>query len=453
MAGEQTFSISQQINTSSWQTIGKIHFAHSSHERLPSTLSRRKCSTTLSIEFVPRLRLCWCPWGLKINFLGILYFWKSCICTNQLDEQEANICLSQFHRIGCCLIGCWTATGWIIYSRLMGYGNWSVTFTEQHKAPIQLVSGNRYETRESSRSPSKVKLKGHRGVQQFSQLNHVIANAHSQWESRLHVFEGNLAVIKMIIKGRRPTRRFVSGTRRVAVRCLLDRIDMYPRIHIEYVDTKNKLSDMLTKESFRRDEWNHLLHLLNIMELSIIFLQPLLAFVSKANRTECCVQKKARSIFRGKRFANGEAKSPNLWIRWWQNQAPFLWCHAKPPCRVTSPREKRLTPEAPWTLRKEKTVFALAFGKQMASTSPYPAKQPSSFSQRKQWRRFLDTRTKVKAHARHALGNRSRVLARIKLREILVPWWLQCITIWRKCISTYWKSWNSRVHQSKTWSK
>ena len=169
---------------------------------------------------------------------------------------------------------------------LLALGLWDVVIEvlrspNNTQTPIKSVSGHRYQTEECSRSPSKVKPKGHRGVQRFSQLNHVIANAHSQWESRLHVFEGNLAVIKMIIKGRRPTMRFVSGTRRVAVGCLFDRIDMYPRIHIKYVDTRNQLEDMITKGRCTRDEWNHLLHLLNIMELSIIFLQPLLAFVSK----------------------------------------------------------------------------------------------------------------------------------------------------------------------------
>ena len=34
---------------------------------------------------------------------------------------------------------------------------------------------------------------------------------------------------------------------------------------IKYVDTKNQLADILTKSSFTRDEWNHLL--LNIVTI------------------------------------------------------------------------------------------------------------------------------------------------------------------------------------------
>ena len=160
-------------------------------------------------------------------------------------------------------------------------------------------------------------------------------------------------MIKMIIKGRSPTMRHASRTHRVALDCLLDRINLDPKIvrytsltttishdnnnhrtskhastrvgalmahhpawvritrvgpgqnpqytraHFggqavgcsptpqhttmsprkrntittkiqnKYVDTKNQFADMLTKGSFTRDEWNHLLRLLNIMSFSM----------------------------------------------------------------------------------------------------------------------------------------------------------------------------------------
>ena len=40
---------------------------------------------------------------------------------------------------------------------------------------------------------------------------------------------------------------------------------MDPKIQIKYVDPKNQLIDIPTKGSFTRDEWNHLLHLFNVM--------------------------------------------------------------------------------------------------------------------------------------------------------------------------------------------
>ena len=90
----------------------------------------------------------------------------------------------------------------------------------------------------------------------------------SRQEALLYVFEDNEAVIKMIIKGRSPTMRHVSRTHRVALDWLFDRINLDPKIQIKYIDTKNRLADILTKGNFTRDEWNHLLCLFNISHFS-----------------------------------------------------------------------------------------------------------------------------------------------------------------------------------------
>ena len=90
----------------------------------------------------------------------------------------------------------------------------------------------------------------------------------SRQEALLYVFEDNEAVIKMIIEGRSPTMRHVSRTHRVALDWLFDRINLDSKIQIKYIDTKNQLADILTKGSFTRDEWNHLLNLFNISHFS-----------------------------------------------------------------------------------------------------------------------------------------------------------------------------------------
>ena len=87
-------------------------------------------------------------------------------------------------------------------------------------------------------------------------------------EALLYVFEDNEAVIKMIIKGRSPTMRHVSRTHRVALDWLFDRINLDCKIQIKYIGTKNQLADILTKGNLTRDEWNHLLNLLNISHFS-----------------------------------------------------------------------------------------------------------------------------------------------------------------------------------------
>ena len=75
-------------------------------------------------------------------------------------------------------------------------------------------------------------------------------------------------MIKMIIKGRTPTMRHVFRTQGVAFEWLFDRINLDSKIQIKYIDTKNQLADTLTEGNFTRDEWNHLLCLLNISHFS-----------------------------------------------------------------------------------------------------------------------------------------------------------------------------------------
>ena len=95
------------------------------------------------------------------------------------------------------------------------------------------------------------------------------SNVHSSsQEALMNILEDNEALIKMIIQGRSPTMRHVSGSHRVALDWLFDRINLDSKIHIKYIDTKNQLADILTKRKFTRDEWNHLLCLFNISHFS-----------------------------------------------------------------------------------------------------------------------------------------------------------------------------------------
>ena len=105
----------------------------------------------------------------------------------------------------------------------------------------------------------------------MSNIDCVPSNVQSSHQEALLcvcVFEDNEAVIKMIIKGRSPAMRHVSRTLRVALDWLFHRINLDPKIQIEYIDTKNQLADILTKGNFTRDEWNHLLNLFNISHCS-----------------------------------------------------------------------------------------------------------------------------------------------------------------------------------------
>ena len=127
---------------------------------------------------------------------------------------------------------------------------------------IVSVFGNISHVSDQTGQPVNGKNKSYNEIDVMQDIDSVPSNVQSaSREALLYVFEDNEAVIKMIMKGRSPTMRHVSRTHRVALDWLFDRINLDPKIQIKYIDTKNQLADILTKENFTRDEWNHLLSL------------------------------------------------------------------------------------------------------------------------------------------------------------------------------------------------
>ena len=137
---------------------------------------------------------------------------------------------------------------------------------------IVSVLGNVSRVSDRSGQPDNDVHKRHKSqkkIDVMEDIDSVPSNVQSaRQEALLYVFEDNEAVIKMIIKGRSPTMRHVSRTHRVALDWLFDRINLDSKIQVKYSDTKNQLADILTKGSFTRDEWNHLLSLFNISHFS-----------------------------------------------------------------------------------------------------------------------------------------------------------------------------------------
>ena len=137
---------------------------------------------------------------------------------------------------------------------------------------LELFLGNVSRVSDRSGKPESDDHKHHKSHNKIDvtrNIDSVPSNVQSaRQEALLYVFEDNEAVIKMIIKGRSPTMRHVSRTHRVALDWLFDRINLDSKIQIKYIDTKNQLADILTKGNFTRDEWNHLLNLLNISHFS-----------------------------------------------------------------------------------------------------------------------------------------------------------------------------------------
>ena len=137
---------------------------------------------------------------------------------------------------------------------------------------IVSVFGNVSRVSDRSGQPDNDVHKHHKSLKKINvmeNIDSVPSNVQSsRQEALLYVFEDNEAVIKMIIKGRSPTMRHVSRTHKVALDWLFDRINQDSKIQIKYIDTKNQLADILTKGNFTRDDWNHLLCLVNISHFS-----------------------------------------------------------------------------------------------------------------------------------------------------------------------------------------
>ena len=214
----------------------------------------------MQIGTVSGLWLCGRSWRFKIPFWrNIVRFWKSYVCSNKLDVQETNCCFSQFNRIWNHLSGHRSEIGWFARSGIMGsncFCLWKYfSYFRSNRA------GRLVDTERRQKSRGKINV--------LKNIDYVHSNVKSsRQEALLCVFEDNEAVIKMIMKGRSPTMRHASRTHTVDLDWLFNRINWDLNIQIKYSDTKDQLAVLLTKGTFTRDEWNHILCLFNISHFS-----------------------------------------------------------------------------------------------------------------------------------------------------------------------------------------
>ena len=165
--------------------------------------------------------------------------------------------------------------------------------------------------------------------------------------------------------------RHVSRTHRVVLDRLFDRINLDPKIQIKYVDTKNQLADILTKRSFTRDEWNHLLHLLNIMDLSMFSCSHF--FLSNRKQTvQSAMSKRRSSEETGSPTAKPKPRSTNL-----ETMKTRSISLARREARMSSycSSQEKSDSENPGDVEVGKDRAGKSIWKQMASTSPYPAEE------------------------------------------------------------------------------
>ena len=81
-----------------------------------------------------------------------------------------------------------------------------------------------------------------------------------------------------------------------------------PKTHIKHVDAKNKIADMLTKGNFTRDEWDHLLHLLYIMNFSMFSCSHFLL----SNKKQSAMSKRGQECTSGEGSPMAKPRHMNL---------------------------------------------------------------------------------------------------------------------------------------------
>ena len=175
-----------------------------------------------------------------------MYSRKSIVRLHELDVQEANVIVptvpQNLKLFRWMLV--WEWTGY--RSWLVGCCDGSVTFIEEYRitnpwSTRKLLANSQIQTQTEGKPRCWWIVK-------CGSCCHKRKLSHC--EAQLSIFEDNEAVIKMIIKGRRPTMRYVSRTHRVAFVLVWQDQFGLPKIQIKSVDTKNQLADMLTKDSF-----------------------------------------------------------------------------------------------------------------------------------------------------------------------------------------------------------
>ena len=171
--------------------FGKTNLMQSSYKKLPSILSRGKCSTTLSFGSISRTQILLETlstrsqhWGEVCVFLVVVHLFLSFGCARSKTSVSHSSTESEINSLdaGMQMDGFPALDLWDVWMDVLRLPN-------NTKTPIKPASGNRYQTEECSRNSSKVKAKGSLDVQQLTQLNHVPSKAHSsQGESPLYIF-------------------------------------------------------------------------------------------------------------------------------------------------------------------------------------------------------------------------------------------------------------------------
>ena len=256
------------VDQSLWQTIFSFDLLHSSYMWIETVLSCGEFRTTKHLRIVSGFWFCGRPWGLEVNFRRCLVYFGSTtfvpvtwMCKKQISVSHSST-VSEIISLEW-----WITYGWATCSRSLGHCDWSIKFNQQQ---CQSQPYCHWGTRARPNSKAKTQLVARRQkVEQLSEVDYVPTCTHSsQRESQLYIFEDNESVIKMIVEGEVP--RWEILTESPLIGCVIGSI-WTQKSKSNMFTPKKQLADTLTRGSFSRDEWNHLLCPFNIMCFDILW--------------------------------------------------------------------------------------------------------------------------------------------------------------------------------------
>ena len=200
------------------RVISNFHFPTWLH----TVLSCGKLSNRSKLGFLTGSRFRRCSERLKINVRWhVVYFRKPHLCSNKLNLQEANSCVTQKHPKQ-------KLSHWTLVQDCKGIpalNLWDMVIDVlEHLARRNPLHNTQPKTTKSPMEDKRLP----------DSIDYVLPNAHSSSQrASLFVFEANGVVVKMIMKGRSPTMGHISWTHHVNLDSLFDRIILFTGIQIK----------------------------------------------------------------------------------------------------------------------------------------------------------------------------------------------------------------------------
>ena len=275
--GQYACESSHNMESVMWQTICKLDFLHSSHKRFPTTLSCGIPCTTSQIGSISGSWLYWWSWKLKKRpRWNSLYIWEWNIRSHKLDVQETNFSLTQFYPIWSDIVRCkstWTEFPLLICGIIL-------QFNPEHGATCCVINTQKHSNERTKKESDTSKDLG------WTDVDYVTSSAKT-FSLRcfgLNILEDIEATMKMIIKGGSRTTWHVSELTELRLTNTLKVSTWTKTIQSNRVDTKNQHANILPKRSFSRNEWNHLLCLFKISNLSMYSCSHISDFLSDEHR-------------------------------------------------------------------------------------------------------------------------------------------------------------------------